>query len=80
MAEYWGLRCRTYDSTETGGSSYVVHVGHAAAAIAAGQCDVALITLAGPPAAEARATGTGRRPALLRGPTQSSSNRRARPS
>ena len=37
------------DSTETGGSSYLVHVGHAAAAIAAGKCAVALITLAGLP-------------------------------
>ncbi|MDX2382238.1 MAG: thiolase domain-containing protein, partial [Acidimicrobiia bacterium] len=31
MAEYLGLRCRTFDSTESGGSSYLVHVGHAAA-------------------------------------------------
>ena len=49
MAEYLGLRCRTFDSTETGGSSYLVHVGHAAAAIAAGHASVALITLAGTP-------------------------------
>ena len=49
MAEYLGLKCRTYDSTETGGSSYLVHVGHAAAAIAAGHASVALITLAGAP-------------------------------
>ena len=49
MAEYLGLRCRYADSTEFGGSSYLSHVGHAAAAIAAGKCDVALITLAGKP-------------------------------
>jgi acetyl-CoA C-acetyltransferase len=49
MAEYLGLRCRTFDSTETGGSSYLVHVGHAAMAIAAGHASVALITLAGLP-------------------------------
>lgn len=49
MAEYLGLRCRTFDSTETGGSSYLIHVGHAAAAIAAGHAKVALITLAGNP-------------------------------
>ena len=49
MADYLGLRCRTMDSTETGGSSYLVHVGHAAAAIAAGHAEVALITLAGRP-------------------------------
>lgn len=50
MAEYLGLNRLSYiDSTEIGGSSYVAHVGHAAAAIAAGKCSVALITLAGKP-------------------------------
>ena len=50
MAEYLGLtRLRYVDSTEVGGSSYVAQVGHAAAAIAAGKCSVALITLAGKP-------------------------------
>jgi acetyl-CoA C-acetyltransferase len=47
LADYLGLRCTHVDSTETGGSSYVVHVGHAAEAIAAGKCQVALVTLAG---------------------------------
>jgi acetyl-CoA C-acetyltransferase len=50
MADYLGLtRLRFADSTETGGSSYIAHVGHAAAAIGAGKCQVALITLAGLP-------------------------------
>jgi acetyl-CoA C-acetyltransferase len=49
MAEYLGLKLRHVDSTETGGSSYLVHVGHAAAAIAAGKCSVALVTLGGKP-------------------------------
>ncbi|MBK9179094.1 MAG: thiolase domain-containing protein [Acidimicrobiales bacterium] len=49
MAEYLGLRCRTIDTTETGGSSYLVHVGHAAAEIAAGRARVVLITLGGNP-------------------------------
>lgn len=49
MVEYLGLRCRHVDSTETGGSSYVLHVGHAAEAIAAGKCQVALVTMAGRP-------------------------------
>ncbi|MCF1483850.1 MULTISPECIES: thiolase domain-containing protein [Rhizobium/Agrobacterium group] len=44
MAEYLGLRLSYIDSTFTGGSSYMAHVGHAAAAIAAGKCKVALIT------------------------------------
>ncbi len=52
MAEYMGLKLRHIDTTETGGSSYVVHVGHALDAIAAGRCSVALVTLAGRPRAE----------------------------
>ena len=49
MVEYLGIRVRYLDNTETGGSSYLGHVGHAAAAIAAGKCSVALVTLAGKP-------------------------------
>lgn len=51
MVEYLNLRPRHVDSTDTGGSAYVLAVGHAAAAIAAGKCSVALITLAGRPRA-----------------------------
>ncbi len=50
MIDYMGLKnVRHMDSTETGGSSYLIHVGHAAQAIAEGKCSVALITLAGRP-------------------------------
>ncbi|WP_310538778.1 thiolase domain-containing protein [Phenylobacterium sp.] len=50
MVDYMGLKnVRHMDSTEVGGSSYLLHVGHAAQAIAAGKCTVALITLAGRP-------------------------------
>ena len=56
MAEYMGLKLKYIDTTETGGSSYVVHVGHALDAIAAGRCSVALVTLAGRPRAEGGAT------------------------
>jgi acetyl-CoA C-acetyltransferase len=53
MLDYLGLiNVRYVDSTETGGSSYLLHVAHAAAAIAAGKCNVALITLAGRPRSE----------------------------
>ncbi|MDD1530430.1 thiolase domain-containing protein [Bradyrhizobium sp. WBOS7] len=51
MVEYLNLKPRHVDSTDTGGSSYVLAVGHAAAAIALGKCSVALITLAGRPRA-----------------------------
>jgi len=52
MADYLGLKLRHMDSTDTGGSSYLVHVAHAAQAIAAGKCSVALVTLAGRPRSE----------------------------
>ena len=61
MADYMGLKLRHVDTTETGGSSYVIHVAHAAEAIAAGRCSIALITLAGRPRAEGMATGTAPR-------------------
>jgi acetyl-CoA C-acetyltransferase len=61
MADYMGLKLRHMDTTETGGSSYVIHVAHAAEAIAAGRCSIALITLAGRPRAEGMATGTAPR-------------------
>src|ERR1700761_875098 len=60
MVDYLGLKVRHFDSTDTGGCSYLVHLGHAAEAIAAGKCSVALITLAGKPRTGAmppRATG-----------------------
>ena len=58
MVDYLNLRVRHVDSTDTGGSSYLVHVAHAAEAIAAGKCSVALITLAGRPRSTGQATGT----------------------
>ena len=53
MADYIGLHPRHVDSTDTGGSSYLIHVAHAAQAITTGKCNVALITLAGRPRSEA---------------------------
>src|SRR5438132_6486964 len=61
MANYMNLKLRHVDSTDMGGCSYLVHVAHAAEAIAAGKCNVALITLAGRPRAEGMATGTAPR-------------------
>src|SRR4051794_13530609 len=46
MADYLGLKLRHMDATDTGGSSYLIHVNHAVEAIAAGRCSVALVTLA----------------------------------
>jgi acetyl-CoA acetyltransferase len=44
LSEYLGIVPRYTDSTMTGGSSFEIHVRHAAAAIAQGLCSVALIT------------------------------------
>ena len=52
MADYMGLRLTHFDSTDVGGCSYIAHVAHASQAIAAGKCNVALITLAGRPRTE----------------------------
>jgi acetyl-CoA C-acetyltransferase len=62
MVDYLNLKVRHVDATDTGGTSYLIHVSHAAQAIAAGKCDVALITLAGRPRSEGQATGTAVRP------------------
>lgn len=53
LVEYLGLNLRYLDSTESWGSSYINHIGHAVEAIRAGKCRVALITLAGRPRAAA---------------------------
>jgi acetyl-CoA C-acetyltransferase len=57
IADYLNLQLRHVDTTNTSGSSYVIHVAHAAQAIAAGKCNVALITLAGRPRSEGRGKG-----------------------
>src|SRR3546814_13434923 len=49
LGERLGVRGRFTDSTMTGGSSFEVHVEHAAAAIAAGLCEVAVIVYAATP-------------------------------
>ena len=63
MADYLNLRVRHLDSTDLGGCSYIAHVAHAAEAIAAGRCEVALITLAGRPRSEGH-SGTNARPVI----------------
>ncbi len=61
MVDYMNLKVRHVDATDVGGSSYLLLVAHAAEAIAAGRCNVALITLAGRPRSEGQATGTAAR-------------------
>jgi acetyl-CoA acetyltransferase len=62
FAEYLGVHPVFTESTMTGGSSYEVHVEHAAAAIAAGVCDVVVSVYAATPRSDrkrARAGGGG---------------------
>jgi acetyl-CoA C-acetyltransferase len=61
LVDYLNLKVRHLDSTDIGGASYLAHVAHAAEAIAAGRCNVALITLGGRPRSEGMATGTAPR-------------------
>ena len=43
VAHYMGITPKWYDGTSVGGCSFLVHVRHAAAAIAAGQCETVLV-------------------------------------
>jgi acetyl-CoA acetyltransferase len=54
LAEYLGIHPRFTESTNTGGSSYEIHVEHAAAAIAAGQCEVVIGVYASTPRSDRR--------------------------
>jgi acetyl-CoA C-acetyltransferase len=54
MADHLGLDNLTHvDSTDVGGASTVSQIGHAAEAIAAGKCSIALIAMGGRPLAAA---------------------------
>jgi acetyl-CoA C-acetyltransferase len=59
VAEHLDLSPRYFDSTSIGGSSFVAHVGHAAAAIRSGLCDVCLITYGSTASSDRFAVGTG---------------------
>ncbi|HUC06103.1 MAG TPA: acetyl-CoA acetyltransferase [Acidimicrobiales bacterium] len=64
LAEYLGIHPNFTDSTLTGGSSYEVHLEHAAAAIASGVCDVVISVYASTP----RSDRKKKRPAQRRMP------------
>ncbi|MBJ18638.1 MAG: thiolase [bacterium] len=59
LSEYLNIKPRYMDGSNIGGSSFVSHVAHAAAAIHSGLCDVALILYGSTAASEAMAIGTG---------------------
>jgi acetyl-CoA acetyltransferase len=59
LAEFLGIHPRYLDGTTVGGSSYELHVEHAAAAIAAGLCDVVVGVYASTPRSNRRRPGGG---------------------
>lgn len=59
LAEYLNLKPDYIDGTNIGGSSFVAHVTHAAAAINAGLCEVALVLYGSTAASSVMAIGTG---------------------
>jgi acetyl-CoA acetyltransferase len=54
LAEYLGIHPRYVDGTMVGGSSYELHLEHAAAAIAAGLCEVVVSVYAATPRGDRR--------------------------
>ena len=59
ISEYLGIKPKIIDSTSVGGTSYEFHANHAAAMIAAGKCNVALLTYGSTAHSDRRAIGTG---------------------
>jgi acetyl-CoA C-acetyltransferase len=59
LADYLNMTPNYLDSTSIGGSSFVAHTAHAAAAIAAGLCEVGLVVYGSSAASSRFAIGTG---------------------
>lgn len=67
-AEYLGIHPRLTDNNRTGGSAFMTHVIHAAAALEAGACDVALIMYGSSQRSAAGKLVTARRPSVHEAP------------
>jgi acetyl-CoA acetyltransferase len=66
LCEYLQIFPRYSDSTTIGGSSFEAHLNHAAAAIRAGKCEMALISYGSTQlSSRGRVLGTGGRPATI---------------
>ena len=62
MCEYLGIQPTYFDSTQIGGSSFMAHVAHAQAAIAAGCCEVVVVAYGSTQRSVSRATASAREP------------------
>ena len=58
ISEYFGIKPKVLDTTAVGGTSYEFQANHAATMIAAGKCDVALLTYGSTAHSDRRAIGT----------------------
>ena len=59
ISEYFGINPKLIDNTAVGGTSYEFQANHAASMIAAGRCNVALLTYGSTAHSDRRAIGTG---------------------
>ena len=59
ISEYFGINPKLIDNTAVGGTSYEFQANHAASMIAAGKCEVALLTYGSTAHSDRRAIGTG---------------------
>ena len=62
MSEYLGIQPNIFDSTMIGGSSFMAHVTHVQAAVAAGLCEVAVIAYGSTQRSVSRAASSTRDP------------------
>ena len=62
MCEYLGIQPTYFDSTQIGGSSFMAHVTHAQAAVAAGLCEVVVIAYGSTQRSVSRAAASAREP------------------
>jgi acetyl-CoA acetyltransferase len=62
MCEYLGIQPTYFDSTQIGGSSFMAHVAHAQAAIAAGCCEVVVVAYGSTQRSVSRAAASAREP------------------
>ena len=67
-AEHLGIRPKITDNNRTGGSAFLTHVIHAAAALESGACDVALIMYGSNQRSSAGKLMTPRRPSVFEAP------------
>jgi len=72
LAEYFGIHPTVIDTTQVGGSSYEFQAAHAMRDIAAGKCNVALLSYGSTAHSNAVASGTGGAPGM--GPPSRSAN------